>query len=145
MSPKEIPWNALPEGHPSPPCAVSCGNPRHPNGAGHPAASIPASWEWLASFRYWLNRKRWGCGCEVRKQAKREPWRPGGPLPEWITSTTVDVTSPTRALVNGRAYAVPEGCRFIAFRLADGAPVDNETKLPLPEAAITGSVSGKVT
>lgn len=34
-------------------------------------------------------------------------------------------------LINGRAYVIPPGCRFIAFRLADGAPVDNETKRPL--------------
>lgn len=40
-----------------------CGNERHPRGPWHPATPIPGSWQWLECFRYWLRRKRWGCGC----------------------------------------------------------------------------------
>lgn len=45
----------------------------------------------------------------------------------------IDLVSPSHVLVNGRSYAIPEGCRFLAFRLADGVPVDFDTKRPLPE------------
>lgn len=40
-----------------------CGNPKHPNGAWHPATPIPASWQWIKCFMYWINTKLWGCGC----------------------------------------------------------------------------------
>ncbi len=48
-----------------------------------------------------------------------------------ISTTTIDLVSPSRVLVNGRAYVIPMGCRFLTFRLADGAPVDHVTKRPL--------------
>jgi hypothetical protein len=40
-----------------------CNNPRHPRGRWHTSTPIPGSWQFLARFRFWLNRKRWGCGC----------------------------------------------------------------------------------
>ena len=41
----------------------SCGNSRHPDGAWHPAAPYPASWEWAERLRQWWRRMLWGCGC----------------------------------------------------------------------------------
>lgn len=68
-----------------------------------------------------------------------------------MTETRHDITLGDDALilVNGRVYAIPPGCRFIAFRLADGAPVDGETMQPLPESPdsickeTASSVAGK--
>lgn len=50
-----------------------------------------------------------------------------------MTTHEIELASPSRVLVNGRAYAIPEGCRFLAFQLSDGAPVDCGLKRPLPE------------
>ena len=40
-----------------------CGNSRHPYGEWHKATPLPPFSGWLKSFVYWINRKRWGCGC----------------------------------------------------------------------------------
>lgn len=40
-----------------------CGNPDHPQGAWHPASSLPASWEIAKRWQQRQNTKRWGCGC----------------------------------------------------------------------------------
>lgn len=42
----------------------TCSNARHPNGAHHKSTPLPASWQWRRRFWYWLNTKRWGCGCD---------------------------------------------------------------------------------
>lgn len=40
-----------------------CGNERHPDGAWHPAESLPASWEWIRSWVHWWRKRKWGCAC----------------------------------------------------------------------------------
>lgn len=45
--------------------SVQCGNPKHPNGPWHPAASLPFSWDWRARFHQWRNKRRWGCSCDL--------------------------------------------------------------------------------
>lgn len=50
---------------------TTCGNRRHPDGPWHLATPLPASWELLARFRYWRNKRRWGCGCEALSLPRR--------------------------------------------------------------------------
>lgn len=49
-----------------------CGNPRHPDGAWHPATSLP----FYGTLRGWVEERRqaarraaWGCGCRSRRPA----------------------------------------------------------------------------
>lgn len=42
---------------------VMCGNDRHPDGAWHAAAPLPATWERLERIRQWWRRRQYGCGC----------------------------------------------------------------------------------
>lgn len=47
-----------------------CENPRHPDGAWHRAAPLPFGP--LATIRWHLNRRRWGCGCPKTGPGKGE-------------------------------------------------------------------------
>jgi hypothetical protein len=45
---------------------VQCGNDRHPDGPWHPAAPLPASWQWAERIRQWRRARRYGCTCPPR-------------------------------------------------------------------------------
>lgn len=51
---------------------TSCGNERHPAGAWHIATPLPFSWQYKRRVRGWLNRRRWGCRCEVGVRDDKE-------------------------------------------------------------------------
>lgn len=45
---------------------VQCGNPRHPDGAWHPATGMAASWQWKERIIQWWRIRQYGCRCAVK-------------------------------------------------------------------------------
>src|SRR5258708_7935889 len=101
---------------------VGCGNPDHPNGAWHPAASLPASWE-RRELRLQRQRQRvWGCGCPAIGRGITSDWRRGWRrqgdfLGEWFGGDRRGLGQPARKSTS-RQYRV----RYWINRCTDDRP-----------------------